>query len=421
MKVLWVSNVIFPEVCQELQMAVPTVGGWMQSGAFALLKANPDISLTVVALYKGPKVININKYKIDYFLVPDLGGNQVYDSQIEGYFKEINNIKIPDIVHIHGSEYPHSLAWVRACGSSNVTVSIQGLVSVYAEFFLGGIPVNEIKGFRTIRDIFRNDSLLQQQKRMRSRGEYEKELLKKCEHIIGRTTWDKSNLWAINPKARYHFCNETLRSGFYVNQWEFRKCTRFSIFLSQAHYPIKGLHQVLNALPIILRHFPETKILIAGSEFVNASALKRNGYASLILSIIKKNNLEENIQFVGKLDEKDMIQMYLKANVFVCPSSIENSPNSIGEAQLLGTPCVASYVGGSMDMITDGVSGFLYRYEEIALLASRICEIFSDQKLAETLSNNGRLVSASRHDAQTNSLRLSMIYKQMLNEITSNI
>ena len=67
----------------------------------------------------------------------------------------------------------------------------------------------------------------------------------------------------------------------------------------------------------------------------------------------------------------------------MCSSDL--SPNSVGEAQLIGTPCIASYTGGIMDMITDNETGFLYRYEEIALLAQRVCELFENSKLCEKL------------------------------------
>lgn len=41
----------------------------------------------------------------------------------------------------------------------------------------------------------------------------------------------------------------------------------------------------------------------------------------------------------------------LNANMFLLPSAIENSPNALGEAQMLGVPCVSSRVGGVEDMI----------------------------------------------------------------------
>jgi glycosyltransferase involved in cell wall biosynthesis len=39
---------------------------------------------------------------------------------------------------------------------------------------------------------------------------------------------------------------------------------------------------------------------------------------------------------------KKMITEYRNAHIFICPSSIENSPNSLGEAQLIGVPVIAA-------------------------------------------------------------------------------
>ena len=48
----------------------------------------------------------------------------------------------------------------------------------------------------------------------------------------------------------------------------------------------------------------------------------------------------------GPLDAAAMRQAYLDADLFLLPSYSENSPNSLGEAMLLGLPCVASAAGG---------------------------------------------------------------------------
>lgn len=414
MKVLWLSNGLFPEACNELNIAIPTLGGWMYAGATALLKTNPEIKLAVAALYSGKKLKCIDKYQIKYYLIPAKGGNKNYDPLLEPYLKEINSEFAPEVVHIHGSEYPHSLAWVKACGNLNVVVSIQGLVSVYARYFLGGIPVSDIRKSITFRDIVRNDSLLSQQKRMYKRGEYEIELLRNVQHIIGRTSWDRSNAWAINPDARYHFCNETLRAEFYESEWLYEKCEKHTIFLSQAHYPIKGIQQVIKALPIILKHYPDTKVMVSGFNFMNTSMIKKNGFANYLLKLMNKYKVTDRFKFIGMLNEDEMVGQYLKSNVFVCPSSIENSPNSVGEAQLLGVPCISSYVGGSMDMITDSETGFLFRFEEIELLAMRICDVFSDIEITKKISHQGKLIAQSRHDFRKNARELEEIYQSVI-------
>ena len=131
---------------------------------------------------------------------------------------------------------------------------------------------------------------------------------------------------------------------------------------------------------------------------------------------MKENNVQHKFHFLGQLSEEKMVEQYLKANVFICPSAIENSPNSVGEAQLLGTPCIASYVGGIMDMVHDNETGLLYRFEEIPLLANHVCRIFSDNILAQKLSVNERKVAALRHNKETNTSRILEIYKEVAAE-----
>jgi glycosyltransferase involved in cell wall biosynthesis len=421
MKVLWLSNVLFPELCKELNIVAPVVGGWMYSGAEILINNNPDIKLAVASLYPGKELKCIEKYPITYYLIPNQGDNQIYNPNFEKYYLKISETFQPDIVHIHGSEYPHSLAYVKACGSRKVIVSIQGLVNIYAKHYLGGISENELKKNRTIRDILRKDSLLQQQKKMVNRGNYEIELLKNVQHIIGRTSWDFSNTWSINPKASYHFCNETLRPAFYEKKWKFENCKKYSIFLSQAHYPIKGIQQIIEALPIVLEHYPLTKVYIAGNNFMSMPWYRKNDFTSYIENLMKKNSIiGSQLIFLGLLNEYQMAERYVSSHVFVCPSAIENSPNSVGEAQLVGTPCVASYVGGTMDMVKDGETGFLYRFEETAQLAKHICTLFSDSQLATLISKTARIEALKRHDKDNNAAHLREIYSE-INNLNKNI
>ena len=68
---------------------------------------------------------------------------------------------------------------------------------------------------------------------------------------------------SINTNIEYHLCNETLRPRFYnANKCEYKKCERHTIFLSQCKYPIKALHMVLKAMPLVLRDYPDAKIYV---------------------------------------------------------------------------------------------------------------------------------------------------------------
>lgn len=107
-----------------------------------------------------------------------------------------------------------------------------------------------------------------------------------------------------------------------------------------------------------------------------------------------------------------MKRQFLDANVYVMPSAIENSPNSLCEAQMLGTPVVASYCGGTPTLLTEGETGYFYRYEEYEMLAQIVIKLFG-RKDFENLSAKERDIALLRHDRERNATVLKNVYKEI--------
>ena len=141
--------------------------------------------------------------------------------------------------------------------------------------------------------------------------------------------------------------------------------------------------------------------------------LKKTSYAKYITELIKELNIEKHVFFTGLLDEQQMCERYLNSNVFVCPSSIENSPNSLGEAMILGVPCVSSNVGGVSDMLTHNQEGFLYQADAPYMLAYYICKIFENEELTKQISKNSRKKALKNHNREKNIEQLISIYYQI--------
>ena len=414
MKVLWITNILFPEAEQLLSGdgELKASGGWMLGAAEALL-LNLDIKLTVATV--STKVKSLTKLegsKMTYYILPMGRGNQRINPEYEPLWKQVKFEVRPDIIHIHGTEFSHGLAYMRACGSNNVVISIQGMTSAYHYYYYYGMSKSDVYRNMTLRDVLRG-SIIDGQRQFKRRAKYEVEMLRMTNHVIGRTSWDKAHVWAINPDAKYHFCNETLRPEFYDgSQWSYEKCHKHTIFLSQAGYPLKGLHQLLKAMPLVLAHFPDTTIRVSGANITKCDSFRAwlhfSGYGRYIKNLIRRLHLEDKVRFVGNKNAEEMKQEYLASNVFICPSAIENSPNSLGEAQILGVPCVASYVGGIPDMMK-GNEDNLYRFEDIEMLAEKICQVFA----AKEQQSNMISIAVMRHNPKINSNNLCCIYQSV--------
>ena len=421
MNILWLINIPLPEASQLMGENPSPFGGWLINASKDLANKE-DVELSIAfPSNKANKFRELKGEKINYypFIPVKENDNKVIENN-ESFETLLNNLK-PDIVHIYGTEIAHTLSMVNTCNKINIktVISVQGLVSIIEKHMYSNLPIYAIYG-NTFRNIIRKDNVRGLKKLFRNRGKNEIEAIKRTNHIIGRTTWDKACSNQINPQANYHFCNETLREEFYKHQWDVNDCEKHSIFLSQGQYPIKGLHYMLEAIPLILKRFPKAKVYISGKDITKSDSIKdkllMTYYGKYIKKMIKKLNLERNVVFTGPLDEKKMCQRYLKSHVFVCPSSIENSPNSLGEAMILGVPSVASYVGGIPDMLKDKEEGFLYQHDAPYVLAQYVCEIFENQDLALKFSKNARERALKTHDRDENTRRLIEIYNEIVSK-----
>lgn len=408
MRVLWITNGILPPVCAKLGVKQSPKEGWVFSSLKRLVCACDDIKVAVATVYNGSEFKHFSIEGVEYYCLPLCGkSNTKRIPHLRPFWKNIKNSFKPDIVHIHGSEYTHGMEYCEANGFENVVVSIQGLLSGITRHYLGGLSPTFVKNL-TFRDFVKRDWFSRQIKVWTERGNVEKEFLSKVQAVIGRTDWDRAHIWAINPDARYFYVGETLRDSFYKNKWNYSRCVPHSIFISQAFVPLKGAHMVVKALPLVLREYPDAKIVIAGSDIMHQPWYRQWGYAKYLRRLINKLGLEEHVEFVGLLDERQMCETFLKSNIYVCPSSIENSPNSLGEAQMLGVPHLASYVGGAPE-ITEMNHDVLYRFEEYEMLAKKICDVFSLKDQFEPYK-----FDESRYDGNKNTKLLIEVYKELM-------
>lgn len=390
-----------------------------------VLQRTENLQLSIASLYQGSELQRFYIENISYYLLPKGNTRQLYNARLERLWLQIIHEFNPDVIHIHGTEYAHGLACLKASPNQKYVVSIQGMVSIYSNYYYAGIKFWELLENITFRDLRSCDTIFHGRRKFRLKGKLEHEYLKHSLHIIGRTSWDYAHTHEVNPHTVYHKCNEVLRPLFYLSdKWALPNVNKYSVFVSQAGYPIKGLHQILRAIAIVKNYFPEVRLRVAGIDITYSRKhhgfWSLDGYGLYIKRLIKNLGLQDCITFTGPLEEENMVQEFQTAHAFVCPSSIENSPNSVGEAQLIGTPCISSFVGGVPDMITHDKTGLLYRFEEYSMLAFQLIKLFQSDDLAQRLSTAARVEAETRHNRDIIKARMIEIYSSMIEDYAND-
>lgn len=154
------------------------------------------------------------------------------------------------------------------------------------------------------------------------------------------------------------------------------------LYLGRLH-PTKGLRYLIEAFPMILKDFPEAKIVMVGPDQV--------GYRNELVRLAENLKVENYVLFlppIYNLNEK--MTVYAACNVFVLPSGYEGFGQVLIEAMAQGKPVVATKVGGIPDLVKDGREGFLIRYGAASDIANSVVKLLSDERLAVEMGRRGR-------------------------------
>ncbi|MCF0114438.1 MAG: glycosyltransferase family 4 protein [Erysipelotrichaceae bacterium] len=399
-KVLFITPKL-PNIANEaFQLASNPVGGWIDSMLENLAKKE-DIELSVLSLFSNDSsliehtVQNINCYRLDY-RNKDL---------LASFFNEHTF----DVYQVLGIEHVYVSAIIPYLPLDKTLLNITGISRKCADYYFKDIDsINPL--------LLLNLKL--QQNNLYKQSEGETSLLKQAKYVTGRTDFDKQYALSLNPTIKYFKCNEILRSPFYsATKWKYDECEPYRIFISQLSWSIKGGYHALKIIAEVKKKYPSVQVYIAGEDMSKANSLmsKLNAnYASYLMATIRKNNLEDNIHFIGFIDALQLIEELHKANVFLSPSVLENSSNSLQEAMLIGTPSVASAVGGIPSLCPEGTA-LLYEVDDIKQAAQNICSIFEDISLANELSVKGSQHIQILADPEVNAQTMYSILTNDLN------
>jgi len=396
LRILWFANT--PGLSQHYFNSKSTAGGWLSS-LQAEIEKSGRCKLGYV-FYSDKKIEPFEFNGTSYFpvqrkayhkgkrLLYRLAGKTEYDENV-GNFLNIIKIFKPDIINVHGTENSFGLI-VNHIADIPVVTTIQGNLTVYAKKYFSGIKLPGIFSQLMAGSPFFNLDFNQFVKRSKT----EREILKKSKYIFGRTDWDRRICRVLAPDASYFHIEEIMRPKFYEVKWQPLNNPSPVFFTTSSNSFYKGFETLIDSASLLTKNnFPFTWMVAGLNE--------NDALVQLIKKTRRINKLEDiHVKLLGELAEEELTDKMIGADIYVQVSHIENSPNSICEAMLLGMPIIASFAGGTSSLLKDKETGVLVQDGDPFVLAGGLIEMAKPSSTIHDIANQAHCVAHKRHNKE---------------------
>ena len=410
MKVLW-FEVTIPSKYKDESIVI---GGW-QDSLEAIVKMQKDIELYIA--FEGTK--DMTKKIIDgvtYLPIPtkslsfwerkrDLWSWAYNEHKVvEGALEVINNVN-PDLIHIFGMEW----SWAAVVPFTKVpcVVHIMGSIVPYynalfppkyseRDFYKEYAP-NPLKMFNYFMKVHK----------LKTWRQLEQKKWKHVRYYMGRTEWDRALCNTLSPNSQYYHVEEAIRPCFFSAdlKWRTPVDAKIRIFSTGCGSFWKGPDMMLKTAVILTSMKIDFEWFVAGK------------FADELRHVVERKEGatfdDNNIKFLGFLQPQELSRMLCNSTMYVHTAYIDNSPNSICEAQIMGVPVVSTNVGGIESLV--GRTGKLVPANDPWQMANVIVELAKNKVLMCTLSEKAREKALLRHDKDRILKQLISCYEDLLN------
>ena len=278
----------------------------------------------------------------------------------------------PDLIHVFGNEWPYGL--LAQYTNIPLVIHIQGSIIPYNN----ALYPPRYNGYTMLRaarlNLRKNWHRLNDYCRDKSRLEMERRIWNVVHHYMGRTSWDKALVNTLTKNATYHHVDEALRPEFLNSEkhWTLPSSKKIKLLSVGCSSFWKGIDVMLKTAHVLKEAGVDFEWNVAGGMNEELKQIVENK-EKLIFS-------ENNIQILGFRSPTQLIDEMCNSTIYVHTAYIENSPNSICEAQMIGMPIISTMVGGISTLVRNGVDGELLPANDPWQMANSIMELAKDKK-----------------------------------------
>jgi len=408
-RVLWFTNCLLPAVVRRQGLPVKGSGFWM-SALLRALESDSEVNIAVVTAAPDVSDFAFQNKSIQYFVIGQknrrISLKDCDRRDIEKCKDVVHRFK-PDLIHVHGTERFYGLLSADNHIGVPTLVTLQGHLKSVVRSYWNDLAARDIITMHGLLQLLLLRGSIRVFLMLKKRAGTEDHILRKNRFFSGRTQWDRSQLYLMNPKAKYFHIGEILRSDFYNRHWDYDSCDRHTIIFTNANSPIRGVKTLLVAVSDLKKDFKNIRLRLVGTG-------GSDGYRKFLTQQVHKLKLSGHVDFVDYLGAGDVASLLEKSHVFVIASTNENSPNSLCEAQLVGLPCIASNAGGITSLVEDEKTGLLFPPGNAGRLAAQIQKVFNNKALASNLGKEARKAASLRHAPRAVVKQLKEAYTDVL-------
>lgn len=418
MKVLWFTNTPCSAI-EKIGLKI-NIGGWLVS-LEQEIKNIPDVELAICFYYNEPlkpffykgthyyPVYRKNrKSKLGRLFDRMFINSNDDENEVQELIKVINDFN-PQLIHVHGTEENFGL--ILEYTQIPVVISIQGLINPYLEKFFSGVPKIAALKHESFIDKLLFSGILRTFKLFGKKAKREATILKQTKFIIGRTDWDRRITKLFSPDNQYFVGNEILRTSFYQQPWNKNKFSNpLQIITITSDSIYKGFETIIKTAELLSKYsnYNFTWKIIGLSN--------KSTIVKIVNSWLKCDYKNNKLELVGTKNEIEIYNLLISSDIYCQVSHIENSPNSLCEAMLLGMPIIATNVGGTSSLLIDKKEGILVQEGDYYAIAGAIIEMNQNFNKAKDYAEAARKVALNRHNKQQIASDIYSIYTKIINE-----
>lgn len=392
MKVLWFEI----SVPARYKSDKSPEGGWQDSLEY-LVRQNTSIELSIAFVgTKGmvPKTIDKVRY------IPLVPSFSIWEEKVKIprdrwcraskvvplAVKCVEEVK-PDLIHVFGTEW--EFGQVAKYTDIPVVIHMQGCIAPYNNaLYPPGYSIS--------------DSILQAGLNVRKQIHYwetknfhntwenmEQSNFQAVSNYMGRTEWDRQLVELFHPGAKYFHVEEALRPSFINNpgEWKLKNHSKLRLITVGCSTYWKGMDTLLKTAHVLTIQNIDFEWLVCGKMGMQKEIERKE----------KMRFADNNVKILGFTKADKVKELLLSSDIYVHTAYIENSPNSICEAQYLGVPIISTNVGGIFSLVKDKEEGVLVPANSCYNMAFEIISLAKDKSRQMIYSENSKKTARRRH------------------------